>query len=203
MALSGLDHLFAITLNKVIKDKLGAKTVKKVESRLFEKYGISLTQGIEEFEKFDLVLREIFGKGADGIEKKLFEHIFQTKSNSSKEKWLTISDPHITSIILQSYGDLEKKDILESVSVTPKIIADILEECDLPRTSGYRKVNSLIDDGLLTLSGFITSDYRRINKYVRVFKNLKINIDNSQVTIDVQLSKVDKSQSSIIQIIKV
>lgn len=194
--------MFAMTLNKVIKEKLGGKTVKKVESRLFEKYGLSLTQGIEEFEKFDLVLREIFGKGTDGIEKKLFEHIFQTKQTSSKEKWYTLSDSHLTSVILQSYGDPEKKNILESVSVTPKIIADILEKCDLPRTSGYRKVNSLIDDGLLTQSGFITSDYKRINKYVRVFKNLKINIDKSHVTIDVQLSKVDKSQSSIIQLIK-
>lgn len=201
--MSGLDHLFAKTLSEVIVEKLGAKTVKRVESRLFEKYGISLTQGIEEFEKFDLVLREIFGKGADGLEKKLFDHIFQTKSNTSKEKWYTLSDSHITSIILKSYGDPEKKSILESVSVTPKIIADILEEADLPRTSGYRKVNSLIDDGLLTQSGFITSEYKKIHKFVRVFKNLKINIDKSQVSIDVQLSNVDQSQSSIIQIIKI
>lgn len=201
MWLTGLDHLFAKTLKDVIVDTLGAKTVKRIEDRLFEKFGISFTQGLEEFEKFDLVLREFFGKGADGIEKKFFERIFQTKTKKSKDNWYTLSDPNITSIILQSYGDLEKKKILESVSDTPKIIADILSDCNLPRTSGYRKINSLIDDGLLTQSGYVVSDNKKINKYVRVFQNLKINIDKNQMTIDVQLSDSEKELSTVVKII--
>ncbi len=198
--MAGLDHLFAKALKDVIVDTLGAKTVQKIEDRLFEKYGISLSQGLEEFEKFDLVLHEFFGKGADGIEKKFFEHIFQTKTKKSKDSWYTLSDSNITSTILQSYGDLEKKKILESVSESPKIIAEILKECDLPRTSGYRKINNLIEDGLLTQSGHIISDNKKINKYVRIFKNLKINIDKNQMTIDVQLSELEQNQSSIIKV---
>ncbi|WP_225866895.1 hypothetical protein [Nitrosopumilus zosterae] len=62
--MSGLDHLLAKSLNEIIEKNLGAKTVKKIDDRLFEKFGLSITQAIEEFDKLDLVLREFFGKGA-------------------------------------------------------------------------------------------------------------------------------------------
>ena len=57
--------------------------VKKIEDRLFEKYGISFAQSIENFDKLDLVLREFFGKGTDGLREN-FETIFQSKSKNTK-----------------------------------------------------------------------------------------------------------------------
>lgn len=198
----GFDHLLASSLNEIVKTHLGSKAVKKIEDRLFEKFGMSLTQAIEEFDKLDLVLREFFGKGADGIEKKIFENVFQTKSKKSKGNWHTITDSQINSKILQAFGDPEKKKILESVSDSPKIIADILQECEIPQTSGYRKINGLIDDGLLTVAEIIVKDNKKINKYVCVFSNVKINIEKNNVVIDVQLTEDQQKTSTILQIIK-
>ena len=199
--MSGLDHLLVKSLNEIIEKNLGAKTVKKIDDRLFEKFGISLTQSIEEFDKLDLVLREFFGKGADGIERKIFENIFKSNSKKSKDQWYTLSDTYVNTIILQAYGDMEKKKIIESVSESPKIINDILKDCQLPRTSGYRKINSLIDDGLIYQSDQIIVENKKINKYACDFTNLKINIENNKLTVDVQLSASDIAQSSIFQTI--
>ena len=198
----GFDHLFTKSLNETIRKNLGNKTVKKIEDRLFEKFGISLTQAIEEFEKLDLVLREFFGKGADGLERKFFESILQTKLKKSKGNWHTITDSHVNATILQAFGDPEKKKILESVSDTPKIIADILKECNLPQTSGYRKINNLIDDGLLVQSDQVIKDNKKINKYVCILTNLKINIEKNKIVVDVQLTPHEQQNSSIIQIIQ-
>ena len=56
--MSGFDHIIAKSLNDIIKENLGIKTVQKIENRLFEKYGISWTPALEEFEKIDFVLKE-------------------------------------------------------------------------------------------------------------------------------------------------
>lgn len=201
--MSGLDHLLAKSLDMTIRKNLGAQAVKKIEDRLFEKFGISLTQSMEEFDKLDLVLREFFGKGADGLEKRFFENIFQTKTKKSKENWYSLADSDINSVILQAFGDTEKKKILESVAEQPKIIADIIKECNLPQTSGYRKINALIDDGLLYVTDHVIKENKKINQYACVFSNLRINIEKNKVSVDIQLSNFEQKNSTVLQTIKI
>lgn len=198
----GFDQLIAKSLNKTIREQLGTKTIKKIESRVFEKFGISFGQAIEEFEKLDIVLREFFGKGADGIERNIFESVFLTKSQKSKNNWYTIKDPQITSTILQAFGDPEKKKILELLSDESKIIADIIKKCDLPQTSGYRKINSLIDEGLLVSTEQVVKENKKINKYISVINNVKINIEKSNVSIELQLNEQQQKDSSVVQVIQ-
>ena len=195
----GTDHLFAKSLIEIIKNDLGSKTVKKIENRLFEKFGLSLSQAVEEFTTFDLVLREFFGKGADAIERKLFEKIFVIKTKNHDDPWYSLSDTFVNSVILETYGDVDKRRILESVSETPKIINSILDDCNLPRTSGYRKINYLIDNGLLVKTGHIEADNKKINEYMCIFSNLKINIEKSMMTIDVQFNKSEQIRSSMLK----
>ncbi|MHA7733568.1 hypothetical protein [Nitrosopumilus sp. S6] len=198
----GFDQLIAKSLNKTIREQLGSKTIKKIEDRVFEKFGISFGQAIEEFEKLDIVLREFFGKGADGIERNIFESVFITKSQKSKNNWYTIKDPQITSTILQAFGDPEKKKILELLSDESKIIADIIKKCDLPQTSGYRKINSLIDEGLLVSAEQVVKENKKINKYISVINNVKINIEKSNVVVELQLNEQQQKDSSVVQVIQ-
>jgi hypothetical protein len=60
---------------KVIKDNLGEKTLKKIEYRLLECYNMSISRAIFEPEEFGTVLREFFGDGAEGLEKRIFEDL--------------------------------------------------------------------------------------------------------------------------------
>jgi len=201
IAVPGIDQLFAKSLIEIISSDLGPKTLKKIENRLFEKFGLTLTQSVEQFDSLDLVLREFFGKGADALERKFFEKILKVKTKKSNDEWFTLSDSYANSIILKTYGDLEKRRILETVSDTPKIINDILKDCDLPRTSGYRKINSMIDDGLLFKSDHIVVENKKINKYVCVFSNLKINIEKNKMSIDVQFTDFERQSSPLLQTI--
>ncbi len=123
----GFDHIVAKSLSDVIEKNLGIKTVQKIERRLFEKYGTSWTQSMEEFEKMDFVLKELFGDiGAKGLERRFCESIFDSKSKKTDDSWITISDPNINSKIIQAFGDLEKKKIIETVISMPKIIYEII-----------------------------------------------------------------------------
>ena len=198
----GFDHLLATALNENIHKNLGPKTTAKIADRLFEKFGLSLTQSIEEFEKFDLVLREFFGRGADDLEQKMFKDIIEIKSKKSKGNWQKITNPNIARIILEAVGDQEKKKILETTADTPKIVADIVKDVSIPQTSGYRKINSLINGGLLVQSGYIMKDNKKISKYVCIFDNLKINIEKEKVIVDIQLTQQEQQNSSILEIIQ-
>ena len=198
----GFNHMVAKSLSDVIEKNLGAKTVQKIERRLFEKYGTSWTQSLEEFEKIDFVLKELFGDiGAKGLERRFCESMFDSKSKKTDSSWITISDPNINSKIIQAFGDLEKKKIIETVISMPKIIYEIIKECELPQTSGYRKVNSLIDEGFLIPVEFEVKENKKIFKYSCIFKNLKIDINSSKIKVSVQLNDSQQEQCSFLRII--
>jgi len=111
---------------------------------------------------------------------------------------ITIEDSHIHRIILEAIGDDDKKNILNAVLDKPRIISEILEICKIPQTSGYRKVNNLIQNGLLIINGQeLTDDGRTINKYQPVFDNIQIHVEKNKVTVQVQLTKEYLGSSGI------
>jgi len=202
--MSGLDSLLARSIGAAIEDNLGEETLHKIDNRLFEKYGITINQAIMDFQKLDTVLREYFGAGADGLEKKIFETVCTLeKSKTNDKEWMTVEDQYLTRVILEAFGDDDKKKILTALLEQPRIISEVLNICNLPQTSGYRKINWLIDNGLLATHSFITTtDGKRVNKYVPVFENVKINIVKNKVTITVQLNKESMNSSTLIPLIQ-
>lgn len=202
--MSGFDALVGKSLCEVIKGNLGQSTLEKIEQRLFEKYGTNLTQSSDDFPKLDTVLREFFGEGAEGVERQLLNNIIKVEQNKMQDKeWVTIGDPHINKIILEAIGDDDKKNILNAVLDKSKIISEILEVCKIPQTSGYRKINNLIKNGLLTVNGHeTTSDGKTVNKYQSVFENIQIHIEKNKVIVQVQPSKISLDSSFILPVIR-
>lgn len=194
----GVDSLIAKSLSNVIQDNLSEQTIKKLDDRLVEKYGITLHQAAEDFQKIDEVLREFFGEGAVGLERKIFENICTvSKAKNTDEEWMTIRDSSISKIVLEAFGDEDKKKIISVLMNEPHIVSEVLEICNLPQTSGYRKINSMISDGLLTVEGYITTtDGKKVNKYVSIFENIKIDIVKNSVTVKVKL-KTDSVKNSL------
>ncbi len=199
--MSGIDHLLASSLEEIIRDKLGEKTVQKVERRLFEKHGISFTQSLEQFDKLDEVLREFFGKAALGLEKRFLNRMCVLKDTKGSNKpVMKISDKSVIDIVLRSFGDEDKKAILQATNSKSKIIYDILKETGIPQTSGYRKINSLIEEGLLVpTDSVITEDKKKIMKYMAVINNLRVNIRGNDINLEVHLNKEQIDQSTILQ----
>ncbi len=198
--MTGVDQLFAESLEKIILENLGTSTVNKIQDRLFEKYGISITTSMGEFEKLDSVLREFFGAGAEGLEKKFLDRICSIKSNKDKsEKRFTISDSEISQSILKAFSDDEMSKILNASIGEPWTIAEILEKLNISKTSGYRKIKFLIDEGFLIRSGYdLTPNRRTVDKYQSLFDNVNIDFNN-KVTVNVQFTQEVVKNSSIIK----
>jgi len=198
---TGVDQLFSASLEKIIRDNLGESTIHKIQDRLFEKYGISITKSMGEFEKLDYVLREFFGAGAEGLEKKFLDNICSIKSKIDRvEKRFTILEQSISQSILTAYSDDETSKILNASIGEPWTISEILEKLHIPKTSGYKKVNSLIKDGLLIKNGYeLTSNRRKIDKYKSLFDNVQIDIIDNKLTVCAQFTPDAFTRSSILQ----
>ncbi len=201
--MSGLDTLIAKSLKDIVKNNLGDTTYDKIEKRLFERHGIGFTQAVEDFGKLDSVLREFFGGGAEGIERQIINKIIildETKYH--EKKWITLEDSRLIELVLKSLGDEDKKNIINAVMNEPMIISDILEISKTPQTSGYRKVNALIDDGILVPRGFVrTHDGKPVTKYKAIFENISISIEKNKVVVKVQPTQESIKDSHVMQII--
>lgn len=202
---NGLDNLLVPSLRKSIEENLGKDTLNKIEQRLMERHGLGLVQAIKNFNKFDSVLREFFGAGADGLEQKFLQNIVDVeKSKSTESNWIQMKDPELSRIFLESFADQDKKAILGSVMDNSLIIAKILESCKIPQTSGYRKINYLINSGLLVVNGFeVAHDGKKVKKYETIFDNVKVDIVKNDVAVKVQLKKSLLNDSSILQTIQI
>lgn len=201
--MSGLDTLIATSLEITLKEKLGGQTFQKIQTRIFEKHGIKFKEAIEDFQKLDSVLREFFGSKAEYIEKQIVDEIVMLeKSKLLERKWITIEDTTLVKLILESIGDEDKKNILNAVLDEPRIISDILEISNIPQTSGYRKVNGLIQSGMLTPQGFlVTRDGKKVTKYKSVFENISIEIVKNKVFARVLPSEESIAKSAIMQLV--
>ncbi|MBS3925597.1 MAG: transcriptional regulator [Nitrosarchaeum sp.] len=199
--MTGVTQLLAKSLEKTMLKNLGENTVHKIQDRLFERYGISVTQSMEEFEKLDSVLREFFGAGAVGLERKFLESLCSIKSKKDQtQKRFTISESAISQSILKAYSDDEASKILNASIGESWTILEMLEKLQIPQTSGYRKVNSLIEDGLLIKDGHeISASGRKTDKYKSLFDNVEIDIKNNKVTVNVQFTQNVIDQSPILQ----
>jgi hypothetical protein len=200
--MSGLDSLLAKSLTVTIRENLGDRTLQKIEQRIFERHGISLTKAVENFSILDGVLKEFFGRGAEGLEKQFMKGVVALEQSASQEKeWVTIEDSRLATIVLKSLGDDDKNKILNAVIGKSMIISDILFVTQIPQTSGYRKVNSLIEEGLLVAEGYDTlADGKTVTKYKTLFENVQINIVQNKISIKIQVPEKSLKNSSVIQI---
>jgi len=198
--MTNIDIFFATSIKKMIRENLGETTFYSIQNRLFEKYGMSITESIKEFDKLDSVLREFFGAGTDGLEKKFLNGICCIKSKENKsENRFTISDPMLSQSILKAFSDDDMSKILNASIGEPWTISEILEKLNIPKTSGYRKINSLIEDGLLIKTGSdLTSNRREIGKYKSLFDNVNIDFNN-KVTVNVQFTQEVIEKSTVLQ----
>jgi len=201
---NGIDNLLVPSLRKQIEENLGAKKLKKIEQRLIERHGINMVQAIKDFRKLDSVLREFFGANADEIETKSLLSVIELERTDKKEEWITIQDQVLSKVFLDALGDNDKKTILGTVMAKSLIVADILKESKIPQTSGYRKINSLILNGILISNGFeLSKDNKKIKKYETVFQNIKMDIQEKDMIVKIQLKKHILTNSTIFQIIQI
>ena len=73
-------------------------------------------------------------------------------------------------MILESFGDLETRKIITALLENEYTIPQILKESKVPKTSGYRKIENLLINGLLVETGKILSESKKISKIQFIFQ---------------------------------
>jgi hypothetical protein len=164
----------------MIREKLGQKTCEKIEVRLRQRYNLDLAASINDFYTLDATLREFFSSGADAIEEDFANNLISINTPAKGRRWILIQNSELAELILASYGDKDKRLILEVAFTKPSIIQDILEATQIPKSTGYRLINQLVENGLLTEQGYAeSSDGKKVNKYTALFEKVKIEIDTN------------------------
>jgi len=202
LLVSALDRLLAQALESMIREKLGQTTCQKIEERLRQRYNLSLAESIRDFYTLDATLREFFGAGADGIEEDFANKLVSISTGMKGRQWLIIENQELAQVILEAYGDREKRLILETAFKQPAVILDILEKTGIAKSSGYRIINDLVDNGLLTDEGFAeTSDGKKVSKYTALFEKVRIEVDTKGVIVQILLRENILTESQIVRIL--
>ncbi|HXG74211.1 MAG TPA: transcriptional regulator [Candidatus Nitrosotenuis sp.] len=177
-----IDSLLAKFIEQQIMIQFGNDLNQTIKNRIFERYGVNLTDALRQYEPFDKILREFFGKAADGMIRQLFEKICFVKKTKQTLS-LEIRDKIFANLLLESYGHKDKKAILLAVSSSALSISKILKQARISsQTTGYRLINDLIKDGLLVESGFdLTTDGKKTHAYISPIKKINIILGDKNI----------------------
>jgi len=128
------------------------------------------------------------------VKNQFLKNIITQESKTLNSDWITIQDPSYAKLIFKALGDVDKENILNAVLDQPRIISEILQIAKIPQTSGYRKINALIDNGLLIVQGHVTIfDGKKVKKYRSIFENVEINIEKNKIVIKILPTKESSS----------
>jgi len=91
--------------------------------------------------------------------------------DSSREK-----DPPSVDDVLDALADDDARRIVAALS-EPKTASDISEECDIPLSTTYRKLELLTEASLLSESTDIRRDGQHTTRYAVSFETVTVSID--------------------------
>jgi len=194
--MAGIDRLISRSLSKIIKKKLNSDERKNLERKLFLEHGMSIKLSIEHFHKFSETLKNISNRDIKKFENECINEIIKIKKIDESYS-IKIIDQNLSDLILKLCGDDETRRILICLFDNDLTIPQILKESKVPKTSGYRKIENLIINGLILESGKILSESKRISKYKCVFDEIKIGMKKNDIMIQGIINKkiFDKSTS--------
>ena len=197
--MTGIDRLISMSLSQIIKNKLNSDERKNLERKLFLEHGMSIKLSIEHFHKFSKTLKNISNINIKKFENECINEIIKIKKIDGDYS-IKIIDQKIKNLILESCGDAETRSILICLFDNELTIPQILKESGVPKTSGYRKIENLIINGLILESGKILSESKRISKYKCVFDEIKIEMGKNDIMIQAMINEKIFDESTSINI---
>lgn len=183
--MTGIDSMLAKYIRKSLEDQLGKKVVSKIEQELSSWYQINLDEAINQFEKLDRILVNIYGKhSAKSLEKRFLKSIIRTNYQAN-DSTITITEPQLVQIILTIVEDESYRKIFH-VMHKDNSFERVLEIADLniAKPSAYRKMEHLAKNGLIMETGYtVGQGNRRIKTYKKIFDGIDIQMHDNKLSI--------------------
>ena len=186
--MGGIDRLISSALSTEIKKKIDLDMLRKVERELFLDHGMSIKLSIEHFQKFTDVLKKNSNIDVNRFEKDCINKIIKVKKRDDKYN-VTIIDTVVSDLILELFSELETRKIISVLLENEYTIPQILKESKVPKTSGYRKIENLIINGLVIESRKVLSESKKVSKLQCVFQEIKLDIKKEKITVNGVISK--------------
>ena len=194
--MSGIDRLISDALSNEIKKELDLDALKKIERELFLEHGMSIKLSIEHFKKFTSVFKKNSTLDANKFETDCINKIIKIKKGD-KKYFVTIIDTDLSNLILELFGETDTRNIISALLENEYTIPQILKVSKAPKTSGYRKIENLIINGLIIETGRVLSESKKISKLQCVFQEIKLDIKKGKTTVMGTISEkmIEKSTS--------
>lgn len=197
--MAGIDKFLSSSLTEKIKKNLDPKILKNVERELFLDCGMSIKLSIEHFGHFIDILKKNSGMDINKFQKDCFNEIIQIKKHNDRYS-LKIIDDSLSDKILQLAGDSESRKILLTIFENDLPIPDILKKSNVPKTSGYRKIENMILNGIIIETGRILSDSKKVSKFKCCFDEIKVNLNKNKTETEVIFNSEIFEKSSCLKI---
>ena len=186
--MTGIDRVISSSLTSQIKKNLDLDILKKVERELFLEHGMSIKLSIEHFHVFLKVLKKNSNIDVNKFEKECIKKIIKIKKNDEKYI-ITVIDQGLKSLILETFGEIEARKIILCLLENEYTIPQILKESKVPKTSGYRKIENLILNGLIIGTGKVLSESKKISKLQCVFQEIKMDVKKGKISVNGVMDK--------------
>lgn len=197
----GLDEILVNAITQTVKKEINSKDFEGIEHQL-QDHGMQVPDMFYKFPEMKKSLSH-FTNELKTIEDKILKNFLTVERSSEiSEIWLVIKNQHLTELILKSFADEEKKAIIDLIRDTPDTIPKILERCKIPNTSGYRKMNQLIDEKMVVATGLAeTFEGKRAILYKSIIQKLQIFINGNEIIVKILVDQKTLDSSEIIQTI--
>ena len=103
----------------------------------------------------------------------------------------TLDDIESVQGVLDALDDEECRAILEATKRDCLTAAEISEECDLPSSTAYRKIDLLTDADLLTEELRIRRSGKHVSEYACAIDDVTLSVDDSGVELAVSRPEPD------------
>lgn len=197
----GLDQIIVNAIMHTVKKEISSKDLKDMEQQL-QSHGMQMT---EIFYKFPEMKKSLFRFTDDlkVIEDEILKDFLIVEQDSkASEIWLVIKNQYLTELILKTFSDHDKKAIMDLIRDESDTIPKILERCKIPNTSGYRKMNQLIDEKMVTATGLAeTYEGKRAILYKSVIQGIQILVNGNKVVAKISVDSETLDSSEIIRTI--
>lgn len=198
---NALDKFLASAITSIVEENVDKKIHQNMGIRLQARYGVDITKSIENFHMFDATLREFFGAKADTLEKDFVTRLISLDTTKKASTSIVIQDQELARLILESYGNREKRRIMDITLKAPAPILEILENCKIPKSSGYRIISELVENGLLIEEGYVSSEGKRAITYGTLFENVSIDIEKDGIVVKVAVRENTFHESFLVKIL--
>lgn len=184
-----------------IQDKLDVEKIQNMNKKLETDHGFKFE---EIFNKYDDMRRSLhqFETDLKNIEDNVLRNFLTIEKTIKNDILILVRDKHLAEIILKTFADGDKKTILDFTRDQSETVPRILSLCNLPNTSGYRKMNQLIDDGFVVPVGLAESfEGKRAILYKSLIQKIQITINRGSILTAIVVPKEALRSSQVINTI--